>query len=218
MVPMCGNCGDEAQWSEVRAAGHRPVCIRDYFTGPVYLKTQLSESMNYIDWRLTAWEAWRLTVPEGEAAQIAGKMAVTGLLSSDSSHEAPPPYTVKDGGVEVPDPRPTSAAGMMHKALRTNVMPWRTGSRSTLPSVPIPPVVQDSIDRVDSWLDPHSARASEGAPWEEHWEAEPHAGSTEGAASVAAVPAVTEPVKAEVPEVEQRVSPPVSVLLLGAGS
>ncbi|OCT55991.1 hypothetical protein XELAEV_18003925mg [Xenopus laevis] len=208
MVPMCGNCGDEAQWSEVRAAGHCPVCIRDYFTGPVYLKNQLSESMKDIDRRLTAWEAWRLTVPESEAARVAGRMTVTGPLSSDSSHEAPPPYIMKDGGVEAPAPRPTSVAGM-HKALRTNVMPWHTSSRSTLPSVPIPPVVQDSIERVDSWLDPHSAGVSEGAPWEEDWEAEPRAESTEGAASVTAVPAVTESVKAVVPEVEQRVSPPV---------
>ncbi|OCT57872.1 hypothetical protein XELAEV_18002964mg [Xenopus laevis] len=217
MVPMCGNCGDEAQWSEVRAAGHCPVCIRDYFTGPVYLKTQLSESMRDIDRRLTAWEAWRLTVPEGEAARTAGKMAVTRTLDSDSSQEAPPPYTVEDGGVEATAPQPTMSEGKTYKALRTDHKPWHTSSGSPLPSVPIPPVVQDSIAHVDSWLGPHSAGVSKGAPWEEDWEADYEESEREPSTAVAVVPPVVESTQV-VPEPGRCRSPPVSVLTFNASS
>ncbi|OCT56273.1 hypothetical protein XELAEV_18000358mg [Xenopus laevis] len=156
-------------------------------------------------------------VPEGEAARIAGKMAVTGPLSSDSSHEAPPPYIVKDGGVEASAPRPTMSEGKTYKALRTDHKPWRTSSGSPLPSVPISPVVQDSIARVDSWLGPHSAGVSEGAPWEEDWEADYEESEREPSAAVAVVPPVVESTQV-VPEPGRCRSPPVSVLTFSASS
>ncbi|OCT77306.1 hypothetical protein XELAEV_18032506mg [Xenopus laevis] len=91
LVPMSGSYGEEANWSQVEATGHCPVCVRDYFTGPVYICTQLTETVREIGLRLSRWEAQSTEVAvkctESEADSKA--MDVEPVVSG----EAPPPYT-----------------------------------------------------------------------------------------------------------------------------
>lgn len=103
LVPMCGSCGEEAVWSTVQATGHCPTCERDYFAGPVFICTPLSDAFREVDRCLTRWEIrYQETAGKDTQTNVASETAHTtdsaelGIVS-----KAPPPYAAVAAATEV---------------------------------------------------------------------------------------------------------------------
>ncbi|OCU00197.1 hypothetical protein XELAEV_18005971mg [Xenopus laevis] len=215
VVPMCGSCGEEAEWTRVQATGHCPVCVRDYFTRPVYIQTQLTEAVREIDRRLTRWELQQpeALVKDPQMEAPVQPMEAERVVAVRTTEQAPSSVIVADTAVVDPVKTEVAPASEYSVSRGHRAAATRT-ARGGQFEITVPPEIHDAIQRVDSWLKPKS-QESEKAPWVEDWEAEyPEAPPTPGPAPIPEVSIPEGPVSGEEPQTEAEESVSSSSLVV----